>query len=179
VGVVIIICGVSGAGKTFLGKLLAEELNWQFYDADDFHSQGNIEKMRSGIALTDEDREPWLRRLRELIEQCLAEDANAVLACSALKKKYRDVLRVNDQVRFVFLRGEYATVARQLEGRRGHFMNPQLLRTQFANLEEPQPDERAIVVELGRTPRELLDEIVAQLPSPPGPGGSSAAPLSA
>jgi gluconokinase len=157
------VSGVSGAGKTTLGKLVAKELSCQFYDADDFHSQVNIEKMRHGIPLTDDDREPWLMRLRELVAKCVGVNTAAVLACSALKKKYRDVLRVNDRVRFIFLRGDYATVAAQLESRRDHFFNADLLRSQFADLEEPQPDERAIVTQIGRSPRELAHEVIAQL----------------
>jgi gluconokinase len=163
--VVVIICGVSGAGKTFLGKLLAQQLGWQFYDADDFHSEVSVDKMRRGIPLDDDDRAPWLARLRELVVRCLVENIDAVVACSALKKKYRDVLRVNSKVKFVFLRGDYATVSAQLQGRHGHFVNPELLRSQFADLEEPEPDEHAIVVQLGRPARELVNEIVSQLPS--------------
>ena len=102
---VIIICGVSGVGKTTIGQLLAQELGWEFYDADDFHSVENIEKMEAGVPLTDEDRQPWLSKLRELIEQCLVAGKNAVLACSALKKAYRDRLRVNDGVKFVSCEG--------------------------------------------------------------------------
>ena len=98
--------GVSGAGKTTIGRLLAEELDWAFYEADDFHSPGNIEKMRHGVSLTDEDRRPWLERLRELITCCLAARENAVLACSALKETYCGYLRVSSDVKFVFLRGE-------------------------------------------------------------------------
>jgi len=106
----IIVFGVSGAGKTTVGKLLAQELGWQFLEADDFHSAANIEKMRGGRPLTDEDRWPWLDRLREQIEQLLSAGENAVLACSALKRAYRDRLRVSDEVKFVFLRGDYALV---------------------------------------------------------------------
>ena len=164
--VVIIISGVSGVGKSLLGNLLAQELAFQFYDADDFHSHESIEKMQSGIPLTDDDREPWLRRLRELIGQCLATNTGAVLACSALKKKYRDLLRVSRQVQLVFLQGDYSVIAAQLKSRRGHFMNSNLLDTQFADLEEPEPDEGAIVVQIGRPPRELLGEIVPQLRHP-------------
>ena len=111
---VAIIFGVSGAGKTTVGQLLAQELDWHFYDANDFHSASNIEKMRGGVALTDEDRWPWLESLRELIEQCLAAGENAVLACSALKEAYRRRLRVSDKVKLVFLRGDYALIANQL-----------------------------------------------------------------
>jgi gluconokinase len=156
---VVIIFGVSGAGKTTIGKLLARELGWRFYEADDFHSQANIDKMRQGIPLTDEDRWPWLESLRELIEQCLATGENAVLACSALKEAYRRRLRVSDKVKLVFLRGDYALIANQLRQRRGHFMNSALLHSQFDDLEEPQPAEGAVVIELSRNPRELVQEI--------------------
>ena len=162
-GVVAILFGVSGAGKTTIGKLLAQELGWKFYEADDFHSQSNINKMRRGVPLTDQDRQPWLTKLRELIECCLAANEDAVLACSALKEKYRRSLRVNDQVKFVYLRGDYALVAGQLRKRRGHFMNPALLKSQFADLEQPQPREGAIAIELGGSPRQLVTEIKNKL----------------
>jgi gluconokinase len=161
--VIVIVFGVSGAGKTTIGKLLAEELSWQFYEADDFHPRANIEKMRSGRPLTDEDRWPWLERLRDQITRSLAAKDNAVLACSALKHAYRERLRVSDDVKFVFLRGDYALIENQLRRRRGHFMNPALLRSQFADLEEPGSDEDALTIELGRTPQELVDEIKAKL----------------
>jgi gluconokinase len=161
--VIVIVFGVSGAGKTTIGKLLVEELGWQFYEADDFHPRANIEKMRSGLPLTDEDRWPWLERLREQIMRSLAAKENAVLACSALKRVYREHLRVSGDVKFVFLRGDYALIERQLRRRRGHFMNPALLQSQFADLEEPQPDEDVLTIDLGRSPQELVDEIKAKL----------------
>src|SRR6516164_1298681 len=133
----IIVFGVSRAGKTTVGKLLAQELGWQFLEADDFHSAANIVKMRSGRPLTDEDRWPWLDRLRKQIAQSLSSRENAVLACSALKRSYRDRLRVNDEVKFVFLSGDYALVQKQLRSRHGHFMRPDLLQSQFEDLEEP------------------------------------------
>ena len=114
----VIVFGVSGVGKTTIGKLLAEQLGWQFYEADDFHPRANIEKMRSGRPLTDEDRWPWLERLREQITRSITAKDNAVLACSALKRAYRDRLRVSDDVTFVFLRGDYALIAEQLRHRR-------------------------------------------------------------
>jgi gluconokinase len=161
--VVLIIFGVSGAGKTTVGELLARELGWDFYEADDFHSPANIEKMRRGVPLTDDDRWPWLENLRELIKRCVAEGENAVLACSALKRVYRKHLRVSAEVRFVFLRGDYAVIAKQLQRRRVHFMKPELLRSQFADLEEPGLDEETLTIELGRTPQELVKEIETKL----------------
>jgi gluconokinase len=159
----IIIFGVSGAGKTTIGKLLVRELGWRFIEADDFHPAANIEKMRSGHPLTDEDRWPWLDCLRKQIEQLLSPGENAVLACSALKRAYRDRLRVSDEVKFVFLRGDYALVEKQLRSRRGHFMNAALLQSQFDDLEEPQPDENILTIELGQTPEEIVARIEAKL----------------
>lgn len=160
---IVIVLGVSGAGKTTIGKLLADDLGWQFYEADDFHSQASVEKMRNGHPLTDEDRGPWLKRLREQIAGSLAANENAVVACSALKRRYREQLRVSDDVKFAFLHGDCALVEKQLRGRSGHFMNPELLKSQFADLEEPQSDEDAVTIELGRAPQELVDEIKAKL----------------
>jgi len=160
---IVIIFGVSGAGKTTIGKLLAEDLGWRSYEADDFHSPANIEKMHSGIPLTDQDRWPWLESLRELIKRCVESGENAVLACSALKRAYRQRLRVSGEVKFVFLRGDYELIAEQLRHRRGHFMNPELLRSQFADLEEPKAEEDALPIELARAPEELVQEIKTKL----------------
>jgi gluconokinase len=160
--VVVIIFGVAGAGKTTLGKLLARKLGWAFYEADDSHSPANVEKMRAGIPLTDEDRWPWLESLRELVKR-LDPKEDAVLACSALKHAYRRFLRVNDQVKFVYLRGDYPLIANQLRKRKGHFMNSGLLKSQFADLEEPRAAEGILTVNLGRTPRELVQEITTRL----------------
>ena len=160
---IVIIFGVSGAGKTTVGKLLVRELGWRFIEADDFHPAANIEKMRKGHPLTDEDRWPWLDCLRKQIEQLLATGENAVLACSALKRAYRDRLRVSDEVKFVFLRGDYPVVEKQLRSRHGHFMNAALLQSQFDDLEQPQPDENVLTIELGRTPEEIVERIEAKL----------------
>ena len=158
-----IIFGVSGTGKTTVGKLLAQQLGWRFVEADDFHPAANIEKMCSGHPLTDGDRWPWLERLRQQIERSLAAGENAVLACSALKRAYRDRLRISDEVKFVFLCGDYALVEKQLRSRHGHFMDANLLQSQFDDLEEPPPDENVLTIELGRTPEEIVDRIKAKL----------------
>jgi gluconokinase len=161
--VIVIVFGVSGVGKTTVGKLLGCELGWRFIEADDFHPAANIEKMRNGRPLTDEDRRPWLDCLRKQIEQLLAAGENAVLACSALKRAYRNRLRVSNEVKFVFLRGGYALVEKQLRSRHGHFMNMALLQSQFDDLEQPQPDENVLTIELGRTPEEIVERIEAKL----------------
>ena len=160
---VVIVCGVSGAGKTFIGKILAQELGWKFYEGDDFHPAANIEKMQAGIPLTDEDRQPWLESLRQLVERCLADGENAVIACSALKKSYREHLEISKAVKFVFLRGSHELIADQIRKRHGHFMHPELLQTQFETLEEPGPEESTIVIELGRALPELVREIRQKL----------------
>jgi gluconokinase len=160
---VVIIWGVSGVGKTTIGELLAQELGWKFYDADNFHPVANIDKMQRGEPLADEDRQPWLQSLRETIERFLTVNQNAVLACSALKKKYRDLLRVNLDVKFVFLHRSRAWIAEQLKQRRGHFMDPALLDSQFADLEEPESSEDMLTIELKGEPDELVEQIRQKL----------------
>ena len=160
---IVIVFGVSGAGKTTIGKMLADQLGWTFYEADDFHPLANVEKMHIGRPLTDEDRWPWLERLRDQIKRSISAKEKTVLACSALKRVYRERLRVSDDVKFVFLRGHYDLVEKQLRHRNNHFMNPALLRSQFADLEEPASDEKVLTIELGPSPQELVDEIKTRL----------------
>ena len=129
--------GVTGSGKTTVGRLLARKLGWKYFDADDFHPAGNVDRMRSGIALDDNDRQPWLEGLRDLIRDSLKSGENAVLACSALKEKYRRLLLIDERVKLVFLKGDFQLIQKRLSKRRGHYMNPALLESQFATLEEP------------------------------------------
>jgi gluconokinase len=152
--------GVTGAGKTTVGKLLASELGWQFADADDFHPAANVEKMRHGVPLDDEDRKPWLERLRVEITCWVAIKSNVVLACSALKRIYRQELDVSPQVCFVYLKGSPALIAERLRSRHGHFADEHILSGQFADLEEPAD---AVTVEISATPQQIVTEIRQKL----------------
>ena len=153
---VVVLMGVTGSGKTTIGRLLSQELSWKFYDADDFHSPANVEKMRNGIPLNDEDRKPWLQTLNRLIRNCLERDENALLACSALKESYRKFLLIDESVRLIYLKGDYETVQKRLSGRHGHYMNPSLLDSQFETLEEP---EEGLYVDASLNPDEIVKAI--------------------
>jgi gluconokinase len=157
---ILIVMGVTGAGKTTIGKLLASELGWQFADADDFHPAANIEKMRRGIPLNDDDRKPWLECLRAEITRWIVNTRGVVLACSALKSTYRQELNVSPQVRFVYLKGSAALIAERLRSRHGHFADEHILAGQFADLEEPAD---AVTVEISATPEEIAAEIRQKL----------------
>jgi len=157
---IVIVMGVVGAGKTTIGQMLAGQLHWEFFDADDFHPPSNVEKIRNGIPLIDADRAPWLASLREAITEWISEHRNVVLACSALKRSYRDELSVSPDVKFVYLKGSAALIAERLRSRHGHFANDQILASQFADLEEP---EAAMTVAISATPAEIVDKIRKQL----------------
>ena len=152
--------GVTGSGKTTIGRQLAQELGWQFYDADDYHPRANVEKMSRGVPLDDDDRAPWLELLRDLIRTCLERGDSAVLACSALKADYRTQLLSDERVKLVYLKGDFALIQERLAGRRGHFMKSDLLASQFTALEEPQQGVR---VDVAASPEEIIKEIRAQL----------------
>lgn len=158
---VVVVFGVTGSGKSRIGAALARALRWTFYDADDFHGQKNRVKLQRGIPLTDRDREPWLNRLRRIIKRCLAERHSMVLACSALKRMYRQHLRIADNVIFVYLKVTPALVERRLQRRKGHFMNEDLLESQFATLEEPTAD--AIVMNAAQKPRAIVNGLRKRL----------------
>lgn len=148
-----------------MGKLVADRLGWTYRDADDFHSPANVEKMRTGQPLTEEDRAPWLLALRALVQQTLAAGDDLVLACSALKASHRELLRVSSEVKFVYLEADEKTLALRLKKRAHHFMNPMLLRSQLETAEEPAAEE-ALVLETDRAPEIIADEIIAQLALP-------------
>ncbi|MEM5438425.1 gluconokinase [Paraburkholderia diazotrophica] len=160
---ILIAMGVSGAGKTRIGELLAERLNCSFTDGDAFHSAANKEKMHHGIPLTDEDRWPWLRTIRAAIEEKQKANETAVFTCSSLKRSYRDILRDGDKdVCFVYLKGTHELLAQRLQTRTGHFFDPSLLQSQLDTLEEPSEDE-AITVSIELTPEQIVDETLAQI----------------
>lgn len=156
---VIVILGVSGSGKTTIGRLLARNLGWRFLEGDEFHSEASVAKMREGMPLEDADRWPWLAALRDQIQSILDRRQHAVLACSALKRAYRDLLRL-EGVQFVYLKGAYELMQERLKGRKGHFFDARLLVSQFDTLEEPK---RALVVDAARAPEVIATEIVQRL----------------
>ncbi|MEO1340773.1 MAG: gluconokinase [Cyanobacteria bacterium J06635_13] len=159
-----VIMGVSGSGKSTVGKLLGDRTGWNFYDADDFHPQANVDKLSSGVALTDSDRLPWLRELQKLISSTLDSNQSGILACSALKSEYRQILQQdNDGVVFVYLQGDYDFIQERIKQRHGHFMSPDLLKSQFDTLEEPP---NALIVDVSLPAEKIVDEIVEQINCP-------------
>lgn len=157
---IVIVMGVVGSGKTTVGRLLADQLGWEFADADDFHPFANVEKIRQGIGLNDHDRQPWLQALQQAIARWTGEHKNVVLACSALKRAYRRELEVGPEVRFVYLKGSAELIAERLRLRKGHYADDQILASQFADLEEP---EGAVAVDIAATPPQIVAEIQKKL----------------
>src|SRR5579864_5347741 len=151
---VIIVMGVAGAGKSTIGQLLEQRLGYEFHDADDLHPAANREKMRRGIALSDADRSPWLAAVRALIDRCVTTGLNAVVACSALKQAYRDLLVTEPSaVKLVYLKGDRDLIEQRLANRHGHFFDRGLLQSQFEALEEPRD---AIVEDITRDPSTIV-----------------------
>ncbi len=150
-----VIMGVSGSGKTTVGEALAAHLGCQLYDADDFHSPQNLTKMAGGVPLNDKDRAPWLASLADLIVEHFEKGETAVLACSALKKRYRDQLRVNEQIQFIYLEGEFDLIWQRMQAREDHYMKPEMLHSQFEALEPPLANE-AIHVRIDHNVDEIL-----------------------
>ncbi|TBW36114.1 gluconokinase [Siculibacillus lacustris] len=157
---IVILMGVAGSGKSTVGRMLADRLGCGFADADGFHPPANVEKMRAGIELQDEDRRPWLLALRAAIEGWQAAGVDRVIACSALKQAYREILSPAGDVTFVHLKGDPAVIAARLAARQGHYMNPTLLGSQFATLEDPQD---ALVVDIAGTPEEIVADLLIRL----------------
>ena len=158
---VVVVMGVAGSGKTTVARLLADRLGWIFAEADDFHSAANVAKMSAGTPLTDEDRRPWLEAVRAWLDAC---PGDAVITCSALRRRYRDILRGADaRVRFLHLAGSRSVLAARLAARSGHFMPVSLLDSQLATLEPLEPDEDGVVVEVVAGPGALVEQALAGL----------------
>lgn len=160
-----VVMGVSGSGKTTVGQALAARLDCPFYDGDDFHPPENVAKMASGMPLNDADRAPWLAHLAELLKKHVTRRETAVLACSALKKRYREQLRVSEQVQFVYLAGSFDLIWQRMSQRTDHYMKADMLRSQFAALEPPTADE-AIHLSIGQAINAMVDHILQQRSSP-------------
>lgn len=157
---VLIVMGPMGCGKSTVGRRLADKLAWPFIDADDFHPPANVDKMQRGIALNDDDRRPWLETLRAEITHWLATGRCGILACSALKQTYRDLLGVDQQnVRTVYLQGSFSLLRTRIEARRNHYMNPELLQSQLDTLETP---EGGIIVDIAPSPATIAAQIINQ-----------------
>ena len=153
-----IVMGVSGCGKSSVGKALAAALGWDFYDADDFHPPANVAKMANGTPLDDSDRTPWLAALHDMISSNLKAEKPGVLACSALKERYRQqLLEGNDAVQIVYLKGSYDLIWSRMVDRKDHYMKPQMLQSQFASLEEPS---NALTVDVSMPVNELVHVII-------------------
>ena len=158
-----VVMGVSGSGKTLIGSALARSLGVKFVEGDDFHPEENVKRMASGIALTDEDRAPWLRSIAARLRAAKDAGTGLVVSCSALKRSYRDLLRAEaGDVRFIFLKGARALIAQRLATRSGHYMPASLLDSQFAALEEPGPDERIWACDIRESPTDLVAELVTR-----------------
>jgi gluconokinase len=157
---IVLIMGVTGAGKTTVGTLLAKQLGWEFADADSFHPPANVEKMRHATPLTDEDRIPWLEAIHQQMQKWNATGSNGIITCSALKESYRLQLLRNLEVKLVYLQGGYALIAERVSQRQGHFAPAELVSSQFADLQEPHD---ALVVQVDRSPQEIVAKIRRRL----------------
>jgi gluconokinase len=161
---IVLLSGVSGSGKTTVGDLLASRLGWPFIDGDSLHPAANIAKMRAGIPLTDEDRWPWLEAVAAVMDTRTAAGRSAVIACSALKRSYRDLLLAGrPAAHMVFLDVPHDVLAARLAARHGHFFRADLLDSQFADLETPQPAQRIVVISAVGPPEQVAEEIISRL----------------
>ncbi len=170
----LVVMGVSGSGKSTIADKLAERIGWKYEDGDRFHPPGNVAKMSAGHPLTDQDRWPWLQAIAAEIDRACGAGEHAVIACSALKRAYRDILvHGRNDVRIVYLEGTQALIAERLARRKHHFMPPDLLASQFKTLEPPQPGENAVTVSIDAPVEAIVDDIVRQLKLAPASHASN------
>jgi carbohydrate kinase (thermoresistant glucokinase family) len=161
---VLVVMGVSGSGKTTVGREIAERLGWPFFEGDDLHPDANVKRMEGGEPLADADRQPWLEKIRDLAARLLAEERSGVIACSALKRAYRELIREGgDAIRFVYLRGEREEIEVRIRQRENHYMPATLLDSQFDALEEPAPDEHVLEVSIDGPPEATAREAIEKL----------------
>lgn len=162
----LVVMGVSSSGKSTIARALADRLGWRFADGDDFHPKANIEKQRAGLPLTDDDRWPWLQSIADEIDRVIADGGKLVVACSALRRVYRDLLlHGRHDIRIIYLNGSKELIAKRMAARKNHFMPPSLLDSQFRTLEVPGPDERPITVSIDDDIDGIVDAIAKQLPT--------------
>ena len=158
-----VVMGVSGSGKSVIGSTFARALGVDFVEGDDYHSAANVERMSSGVPLTDDNRAQWLRSLAVRIGEAKDSGIGLVVSCSALKRSYRDILRAAaSELRFVFLHGPRVLLAERLGSRRGHYMPPSLLESQLATLEQPSPDEQAWVCDIRESPEDIVAALMVR-----------------
>jgi len=170
----LIVMGVSGSGKSTIGEKLAQRLGWAYEDGDRFHPKSNVAKMSAGQPLTDEDRWPWLRAIADEIDRVCGSGGHLVIGCSALRRAYRDILvHGRSDVRFVYLQGSQPLIASRLAQRKGHFMPPELLASQFRTLEPPGADENPVTVPIEASVDATIDDIVHQLKIDPAHDGAA------
>lgn len=157
---IFIVMGVSGSGKSTVGKAISEKLSIKFFEGDEYHPAENVEKMKTGTPLNDEDRLPWLMCLKKIIEEALAKKESIVISCSALKQAYRNILKVNDEVKFIYLKGSYDMIEQRMKARTNHFFKPGLLKSQFDALEEPVD---ALNVDISDSTGAVVAEVISKI----------------
>lgn len=152
--------GVSGSGKTTVGKAVSNKFGWKYYEGDEYHPAENVEKMKNWIPLNDEDRLPWLLSLRKVIEEAISKRENIVISCSALKEAYRKILKVSEEVKFIYLKGSYDLIRKRMEERIPHFFKPEMLKSQFDVLKEPQ---QAIEIDISKSSESIIGDLIDKI----------------
>jgi gluconokinase len=152
--------GVSGSGKTTVAKAVSNKFGWKYYEGDEYHPAENVEKMKNWIPLNDEDRLPWLLSLRKVVEEAISKRENIVISCSALKEAYRKILKVSEEVKFIYLKGSYDLIRKRMEERIPHFFKPEMLKSQFDVLEEPQ---QAIEIDISKSSESIIGDVIDKI----------------
>ncbi len=157
---IFIVMGVSGSGKTTVAKAVSNKFGWKYYEGDEYHPAENVEKMKNWIPLNDEDRLPWLLSLRKVIEEAISKRENIVISCSALKEAYRKILKVSEEVKFIYLKGSYDLIRKRMEERIPHFFKPEMLKSQFDVLKEPQ---QAIEIDISKSSESIIGDLIDKI----------------